>query len=310
MFQFPAKSGSPAQARRPGGAARLIGSIVAAFTIAGLSLFAFIGRGAAGAKEPVQVALRPDLSAAVAAAALGADDKPEKGTGTFKGVVTFKGKPPKRELEFSKGDSTKVKDVDRAICATEDYYKDDILINEKADNAVANVVIYLREAPKGYKAPPVPEEAAVFDQKGCRFIPHVLLVRCNQKLLIKNGDGLLHNTNISSTRNPGFNQAVSPENRDGVEFSYKKPEGQPIPVKCDLHTWMKAYHLPLDHPFSAVTDENGKFEIKGLPPGKYEFYVWHEKPGYLDRKLTVEIKADEITEDKLSYTAAKFKVGS
>jgi hypothetical protein len=175
------------------------------------------------------------------------------------------------------------------------------------------VVIYLKKAPEGYKAPPEPTEPAVFDQKGCRFMPRVLAVRCNQPMLIKSGDPIVHNTNIAAVRNAGFNQAIKPNDRDGVAWKYPKPEGLPIPVKCDFHTWMKAYHLPLDHPFVAVTDEEGKFEIKGLPPGKHNFTVWHEVPGYvnsLNNKLAIEIKADAVTEEKMSFTAAQFKVGN
>jgi hypothetical protein len=132
-------------------------------------------------------------------------------------------------------------------------------------------------------------------------------------MLIKSGDPIVHNTNIAAVRNAGFNQAIKPSDREGVAWKYPKPEGLPIPVKCDFHTWMKAYHLPLDHPFVAVTDEEGKFEIKGLPPGKHNFTVWHEVPGYvnsLNNKLAIEIKADAVTEEKMSFTAAQFKVGN
>jgi len=276
---------------------------------AALLVGAFIG-GNAGAKDPVQVAIRPDTAAVIATAAVGADEKPAAGTGNFKGVVTFKGKPPKRELEFSKGDTVKVKDDDRAVCAADDFFKDDLLVNEKAGNGVANVVIYMRKAPEGYSPPPVSDEPVVFDQKGCRFTPHVMVVRCNQKMLIKNGDPLLHNTHITPFKNEGFNKAIGASDRNGVEYSYKKPENQPIPVTCDVHKWMKAHHLPLDHPLAAVTDENGKFEIKGLPPGKHSFFVWHEIPGYLNRELKVEIEADKVKEETLSFTAAQFKVGN
>lgn len=273
--------------------------------VAALALLALFGDRSAGAKEPVQVAVRPYASPVLAAAALGADDKSEPGTGTFKGVVTFKGKPPAPELLHTKNDP-KVKEADRAICAAEDYFSDELLVNEKAGNGVANVVIYLQKAPDGYKAPPPPEEPFVFDQKGCRFMPHVKVIRCNQPILIKSGDALLHNTHISPFRNPEFNQAISANNRDGVPYMYKKPERTPMPIKCDLHSWMKAYQLPLEHPFAAVTDEEGKFEIKGLPPGKHTFIVWHELPGYLKKELPVEIKADKPTEEKLLYGQSDF----
>ncbi|MGE5194742.1 MAG: carboxypeptidase regulatory-like domain-containing protein [Deltaproteobacteria bacterium] len=282
----------------------LAGLGVAAATLIGT----FSAVEKARAKEPVQVSLRPDTTAVLAAAAVGADSK--SGTGTLKGVVTFKGTPPKRELEFAKGDKVKVKEADRAICAGEDYYKDHLIVSDKG-NGVANVFVYLPKAPAGYKAPPVPSDPVVFDQKGCRFIPHALVVRCKQKILIKSDDDLVHNTHTNPVRNTkGFNQAIKPKEREGVETSYDKPENVPVKVNCDLHPWMTAWHLPLDHPFMAVTDAEGKFEIKGLPPGKYEFRVWHEMPGYLEKKLAVEIKADKDTVEKLSFTAAQFKVGS
>src|SRR5262249_54781811 len=160
---------------------------------AALLIAAFIGRSA-GAKDPVQVAIRPDATAVIAAATLGADDeKPAAGTGTFKGVVTFKGTVPKRKVIVTKGDP-KVKPEDRAICAGEDLLSDELLVNTEKDNGVANVFIYLRKAPDGYTAPPVPKDPVVFDQKGCRFIPHALTVRCKQTVLIKSDDDLVHNT--------------------------------------------------------------------------------------------------------------------
>ncbi|MBS0265602.1 MAG: hypothetical protein JSS02_26955 [Planctomycetes bacterium] len=239
------------------------------------------------------------------AAAIGADDK----SGTFKGVVQLKGKAPERKTLVKKGDGA-VKDA--PVCAAENVLSDDFVVNDK-DNGVANVVIYLKKAPEGYKAGSVPEEPAVLDQVGCRFMPHVLGLRVNQKLLLKNDDAAAHNTNITPVRNTGFNQLVSPKNRDGIEFKFTKPEATPIPVKCDLHPWMKAYQIPLDHPFFAVTDESGKFEIKGLPAGKHQFTVWQEVGGYvkgLNGKLEVVIKAGEVTEQTLAFTPADFKVGN
>jgi hypothetical protein len=138
-------------------------------------------------------------------------------------------------------------------------------------------------------------------------------LRVNQKMLMKNGDPVPHNTHVTPVRNDGTNPLVGANNREGVEFKYKKPEGTPIPVKCDLHTWMSAYQLPLDHPFFAVTDADGKFEIKDLPPGKHMFTVWQEVGGYvksLNGKLEIVIKAGEATEKNLEFTPADFKVGN
>lgn len=279
--------------------------------IAAVGVIFVAGIQSADSKEPVVlVSMLPNAPLTVATALLGADDKPEPGTGNFKGVVTFKGQPPAPKTIVKKGDAN-VKDP--AVCAVNDLISDEFVVNEKADNGVANIVIYLKKAPDGYKAGSIPEVPAVFDQQGCRFIPRVLAVRCNQTILLKSNDPVPHNTNITPVRNTGFNQLIQPNNRNGVEFKYAKPESLPIPVKCDLHPWMKAHHLPLEHPFFAVTDENGKFEIKGLPPGKHMFTVWGETAGYvkgLNNKLEVEIKADKVTEQTLSFTAADFKVGN
>ena len=283
-------------------------AMIALLGVAGVRILASSGTTRAGTKEPIQVAVRPDTATTLAAAVVGADDK---GTGTFKGVVTFKGTPPKPKLIVGKGDPNQVaKPEDRAICAADDLFSEELIVNAKADNGVANVFIYLQKAPAGYTAPAVPEEPVVFDQKGCQFIPHALLVRCKQKVLVKSGDNLVHNTHTTPLRNNGFNKAIKVNDRDGEPLTYEKPEPLPVNVTCDFHKWMKAYHLPLDHPFMAVTDADGKFEIKGLPPGEHTFVVWHETGLYLNRKLTVKITADKETEEKLSFTAAQFKVGS
>jgi hypothetical protein len=305
MKEFPENhTNSPRSASR----ARVVACGFALAAVAAIFLIGLSNRGDARGKEGVEVAIRPDLPATAAAIALADDDKPEPGTGTLRGVVTFKGAAPKRRVIVAKGDPKIEKEEDRKVCAAEDLLSDELIVNESADNGVANVCIYLRNLPSGYKAPAPPEEPAVFDQKGCRFIPHVLFVRAKQKVLIKSGDPLVHNTHTNPVKNTGFNKAISPEDREGQPLTYDKGESVPVSVNCDYHKWMKGWHLVLDHPFGAITDENGKFEIKGLPPGKYEFVVWHESPGYLDRKLAVEIKADKVTEEKLSYTAAKFKV--
>jgi hypothetical protein len=290
-------------ARASGWRRNVIGFSSVGGGLVALSLISFFSNNWADSKEPVQVAVRPNPSATLASAALTAADAP---SGVFKGVVTFKGTPPAAKRLFEKNDAKLEKPDDRAVCAAADYFSDEFLCNEKAGNGVANVVIYIEKTPAGYTPPPVPDEPAIFDQKGCRFIPHILIVRCNQKILIKSDDALAHNTHITSLRNPEFNKAIGANDRAGLDYMYKKPERLPVPVKCDLHTFMKAHHLPLEHPLAAVTDADGKFEIKGLPPGKHKFNVWHEMCGYLKRDLEVEIKADKPTEETLSYTAAQF----
>ena len=66
---------------------------------------------------------------------------------------------------------------------------------------------------------------------------------------------------------------------------------------------MVAYWVILDHPYAAVTDEKGNFEIPNLPAGTHEFNVWQESAGYLDKKYTVTIKDGENVQKPLKFTA-------
>ena len=73
---------------------------------------------------------------------------------------------------------------------------------------------------------------------------------------------------------------------------------------------MIAYHLALDHPYAALTDANGQFSIADLPPGKHVFMVWHEAAdgGFVERKLSVEVKSGETTQVDVSYPVEKLKL--
>lgn len=230
-------------------------------------------------------------------------DKPAAGTGTFSGTVTFDGTPPTLPVLHDKGANVK----DAAVCSAAAVPDESLVVDAKT-KGIENVFIYLAKAPDGYKAPPVPKEPVVFDQKGCRFTPHALLARVGQTVLVKSGDAIAHNTHTFPIRSAGFNQLIKADDREGTKLVYDKSEKLPLEVKCDLHTWMRAYHLALDHPFMAVTDANGHFEITGLPPGSHKFVIWQEKAGYLNRSYSVEIKADKPTDMKLKFGPSAFKL--
>jgi plastocyanin len=165
------------------------------------------------------------------------------------------------------------------------------------------VFIYLAKAPKNVPAPPT--EPVVFDQKSCIFLPHALVVQTNQPVTILNADGALHNTHTYPKRNSVFNQGVQPNDREGVKLVYTRAEAQPFQVGCDVHPWMVAWHLPLDHPYAAVSGPDGTFEIKDVPAGKHEFKIWHEKGGELQKAYSVTIKPNEPTEVEIPVPAAK-----
>lgn len=273
-------------------------AVAPAAVVCGALLFS--GVQDASGRDPVTVKIVSDVR--VVALADG-KDKPAAGTGIFKGTIVFDGAVPSLPPLHAKGANVK----DAEVCSAHAVADESLVVDSKT-KGVQNVFVYLLKAPAGAEVPPVPKEPVVFDQKGCHFLPHALLVRTGQKVLVKSGDAIAHNTHTFPLRSAGFNQVIKPDDRTGVPLVYDKPERMPVEVKCDLHAWMKAYHLALDHPFMAVTDATGKFEIKGLPPGKHKFTIWQERVGYLERSYEADVKADKTTEVKLPFGASKFKL--
>jgi hypothetical protein len=257
----------------------------------------------------VTVTMKPVAGAVQEASGGAAESTTAAGYGTLVGTITYEGDPKPLPPLVPAGDAT-LKPEDRAVCAVHAVPNESLEVNA-ANKGLANVVIFLDKRPANIKpelAKP-PTEPVLFDQKGCRFLPHVLVVQVGQPLLVVSGDPIPHNTHTRPKRNNEFNQVIPPEDRTGKACDYKKAEPGPLSVVCDLHTWMKAYHFPLDHPYATVTDKDGKFKIEGLPAGKHSFNVWHERgPGdsqLLERKLQITIEVDKETVKDLSYGPSK-----
>jgi hypothetical protein len=279
---------------------------LAGFALSGLCLFT-----GCPAEQVVTVVMRPDAGAASPASAEETEGSTTAaGFGNLVGTVTFEG-PPRNLPPLVAKDDPKVKPDDRAVCAAEPIPDESLLVNHE-NKGLANVIVFLEKRPANIKpelAKP-PSDPILFDQKGCRFLPHIVLLQAGQPLLVVSGDPIPHNTHTDPKRNTGFNQVIKPEDRKGTPIEYKKPEAGPIEVRCDYHPWMKAYHFPLDHPHAALTDKDGKFRIEGLPAGTHAFNVWHERgPGsgrLLERKLQIKIEADKDTTKDLNYASTKF----
>jgi len=112
-----------------------------------------------------------------------------------------------------------------------------------------------------------------FDQKKCIFLSHVLGMRSTQKLNVLNSDTVGHNTAIKAF---GFDTIIAAGGSSLVE-SVKEIK-EPAPTACAIHPWMSAYIMATPHPYIAVTDNNGEFEIKNVPAGvDLEFAIWHEQ---------------------------------
>ncbi len=209
----------------------------------------------------------------------------------------------------NQGDAT-VKDP--AVCSVASIPNESLQV-DPATQGIANAVVFLAKTPKHIKPELASGEAepAVFDQKGCQFFPHVLPVRVdqNQQVLVKSGDAIAHNTHTNPSKNSIFNQAIGQNDRNGVPIKYSRAENQPIRVTCDYHSWMSAYHFPVDHPYFAITNPDGSFRIEGLPAGKHVFKIWQERGGLLERNVEVEISPDQDTTLELApYSPDKFQL--
>jgi plastocyanin len=150
--------------------------------------------------------------------------------------------------------------------------------------SLANVFVYVKDGLGNYVYD-TPTEPVKIDQQACRYHPHVFGIRVGQPLEIINSDDTLHNIHALPKGNTEFNTG-QPIKGMKTTHTFDKPEIM-VPFKCDVHGWMNAYVGVLDHPYFAVTDQDGKFDLKTLPPGTYTIEAWHEKLGTQEQKVTI-----------------------
>ena len=153
-----------------------------------------------------------------------------------------------------------------------------------SDGHLGNVFVYVREG-LGDMTFPVSSEVVTLNQQGCRYIPHVMGIQVGQTLNIVNGDATLHNIHAIPEANQEFNMG---QPFQGMEFERTFDEAEVmVPFRCDVHGWMNSYIGVLEHPFFAVTGEDGMFDISTLPPGDYVIEAWHEALGTQTQNVTV-----------------------
>ena len=156
-----------------------------------------------------------------------------------------------------------------------------------SDGHLENVFIYVKEG-LGNRTFDVPKDPVTLVQSGCRYKPHVLGVMAGQTIKIVNGDPTTHNIHPTPKDNREWNESQAPQ-AAALEKNFAREEIL-LPVKCNQHPWMKMYVNVVKSPFYAVSGADGKFEIKGLPPGDYTIAFVHEKLGEQDQKVTLAAK--------------------
>lgn len=194
---------------------------------------------------------------------------------SVKGVVRFEGTPPK---------GTRIDMSQDPLCAkahSTPATTEEFVVGAKG--GVANVVVYVSDGLTSHDFQP-PPEPAVLEQKGCQYMPHVLAIQANQKVNIVNSDETTHNIHPTPANNREWN--MTQPHGVPLERSFAREEVA-LPVKCNVHPWMKGYIAVFKHPYFSVTDKDGSFELKGLPPGTYTISAWQEKLGTQAQKVTV-----------------------
>jgi plastocyanin len=191
--------------------------------------------------------------------------------GSIKGSVRYAGAP----IEKKKTAVT----IDQYICGKEKEPEDLLL---SSANGIRNAVVSLQNVPahakREWNFPP-----AKMDQKQCAFAPRVVIVPAGGTVEFLNSDRLLHNVRGAGKENPPFNRA-QPHARS-ISFTFKQPEI--LRVDCDLHSWMRGWVVVAEHPFYAVTNEQGEFTLPDVPPGKYTLQVWQESLGNVTQDVVV-----------------------
>jgi uncharacterized protein (DUF2141 family) len=209
------------------------------------------------------------------------------------GVVAFEGTPPANAPIKMNADP---------VCTKENPTPQTQETFMVKDGKLGNVFVYVQDG-LGGRTFPAPTDPVVLDQKACRYHPHVFGIMVGQPMRILNSDPTLHNIHAIPGTNQEFNTAQPIQGMKTDHIFTAKEEKVVIPFKCDVHGWMNAYAGVLDHPYFAVTDEDGKFSIKNLPPGTYKLTAWHEKAG--TKSMDVTVAAKESKEDaNFSFSAS------
>lgn len=166
------------------------------------------------------------------------------------------------------------------------------------DGALGNTFVWIKSGLEGKKFK-TPTSPVALDQKGCIYNPHVIALQTRQTLAISNSDQTTHNVHPLPKVNREWNKSQT-ANAPAIERKFSRQEIM-LPVKCNIHPWMRSYINVVDHPFFAVTGVDGSFAIKGLPPGTYTIEAVHER--FKSQEMSVTVGISESKQLDFAYKA-------
>lgn len=196
----------------------------------------------------------------------------------IKGTVVFGGNAPPPPVQLQVNDP--------ACLIKGPIFSPEWLVNSK-NLGVKDVFVWLEPAVAAVAMPIHPNQQQIqkqeveMDQPCCMFEPHCLVMRQGQVLVAKNSAAINHNFRWVGhpAKNAGGNILLTP--KTSYKIKDLAADSFPILVGCDVHKWMSAYIRVFDHPYFALTDDNGAFSIAEPPAGNYKLKVWHPASGWL-----------------------------
>jgi plastocyanin len=212
--------------------------------------------------------------------------------GSITGTVNLDGTPPKMKVINMAAEPACAKEHAGHPAMTEDVVPGD-------HGTLQNVIVYL-QGDFGQYVFAMPTTPATIDQMGCQYHPHVLALTANQPLRVINSDPVTHNIHPVPKDNREWNQSQPPGSAP-IDQTFARPEVA-IPVKCNIHPWMKAYIAVFANPYFQVTGKDGSFDIKNVPPGTYTVTARHERFGTSEQSVTIGPK--ESKNVTLTFKAA------
>jgi plastocyanin len=208
--------------------------------------------------------------------------------GTIAGKASYTGTAPKpRAIDMS----------DDPNCVQHKGSKaSDESVVTGGDHGLGNVVVYVSVgAPEEGQ---IPGPAVTFEQKGCRYVPHVVVLHTGQEVTVVNHDQTLHNVHPAARANRQWNKS-QPQGAPPIAEKFDNPEF--IAVKCNVHPWMRGYFAVIKTSHYDLTSKDGEFRLPDLLPGKYTITAWHEDYG--TQAVDVTISANETKQLNFTFKA-------
>ena len=221
--------------------------------------------------------------------------------GSIKGKVTttIEKKDPVIPINIKAKETPEETELEKKTCIVHGQGQQAMMYIISPAKEVKNVLVIIEDIKKGKAAP---KKDLTLDNIRCRFEPLVGIAYLKSNYIIKNSDPLLHNTNMGKVLGGGKRRTVynlALPYKDQVIKKKNRVSGL-IQVKCDAHPWMRAYIYSSRHPYVAITDAEGRFEIKDIPPGTYKIRFWHE--GFEEVVKEIEVKADAVSDSGVVFT--------